>query len=216
MKQQLSGFRKVGGYCAVASGILFLIRGILDFLSGPPPSSGSEILSWAASHSLLIAFQDEATFFAAILLVPALAVLYRAVRGEHRLAAVAGSGITATAIPILMSLVIVQGRLVYPVFGINVNSPGIAEFVVALFYGGLHAVDIIIGIGAFVLGFSMRGEPHGRLIVALAVLIGLIDIVGAYPYIIGPVGTLICQMFFSLWFIVLGSILLSSAPKTER
>lgn len=215
MKRLSTGFARVGGFTSAASGILFLIRGILDFLVGPPPSTGTEILSWAANHVVLLAFENEATFFAALFLVPAMAILYHTLRDNHWIAAVTGCGINATTIPLLMVLVIIQGRLVYPVFGITVNTPRLAEFVISLFYGGLHAVDIIVGIATFVLGLSMRRDPGGRLIVSLSVLIGLLDIVGAYPNVIGPIGSLVSQTFFSLWFVVLGSILISSGRKAQ-
>ena len=159
MTGQPKAFARVGGLAFTVSGLLFLTRGMLDYLSGPPPSTGIEILSWAASHTFLLAVSNEATFFAALLLVPAIIVLYQSLSSAHRIAAMTGCGIIATTVPLLVVLDIIQGRLMYPVFGISAHTPDLAEFVVALFYGGLHAVDIMVGIATLILGLSMcRGS----------------------------------------------------------
>ena len=216
MKRLSTALSRTGGITSAASGALFLTRGILDFLAGPPPSTGTEILHWAARHEVVLAIQNEITFFAALLLVPAIVILYQRLRDDHQIAAATGCGITATIIPVLLVLVGIQGRIVYPVFGIRVSTPPLAEFVIASFYGGLHAVDIIAAIGTLALGLSMRRDPNGRLIASLSVLIGITDIVGAFPWIIGPIGNLICQVFFSLWFIVLAIVLLAPGGIEEE
>ncbi len=50
------------------------------------------------------------------------------------------------AIPVIAMLHVVHGRLVYPVYGIRVSSPAVAENIVAVFYGGMHAVGLTLGI----------------------------------------------------------------------
>src|SRR5208283_2188642 len=99
---------------------------------------------------------------------------------------------------------IFQGRLVYPVFGISAHSPEIAEFIVATFYGGLHAVGIIMGIATVILSLSMRRGAYGNPIVSLGFVTGVLDVVGAYPFLIGPILTLVCEAFFTAWFFAVG------------
>jgi len=43
---------KFGGLAFVAGGLLFLVRGILAFMAGPPPSNGTEILAWVDARDL--------------------------------------------------------------------------------------------------------------------------------------------------------------------
>ncbi len=62
----------------------------------------------------------------------------------------------------------------------------------------------------------MRRDPYGRLIASLAVLIGALDIVGAYSYLIGPLANLVCQTLFAVWFVVLGLILLTAQSEAEQ
>jgi hypothetical protein len=66
------------------------------------------------------------------------------------------------AIPVLMVLLVVHGRLVYPVYCIRVGTPDLAAFVVAIFYGGLHAISLLMGIATFVLSLAMRGGAYGK------------------------------------------------------
>jgi hypothetical protein len=152
----------------------------------------------------ILSFGNELLFFATLLLVPALVALYRSLASGQRTMAAAGCGIISVTIPVLAMLDIVQGRLVYPVFGISIHTPDVAEFAIALFYGGLHAVGIIIGIATIILSLAMKRGAYGQPIVILGIVTGVLDIVGAYPFLIGPILTLGCQVFFTAWFIAVG------------
>jgi hypothetical protein len=35
----------------------------------------------------------------------------------------------------------------------------------------------------------------------------LLDVVGSYPWAIGPLATLVCQVFFAGWFAAVGAVL---------
>lgn len=136
---ELKGLYRLGGISFIVVGILFLSRYLLDLLAGPPPSSGTEILAWRAAEELPTAMTNEILFFAALFLVPSVIALYRSLAGVDRTKVAAGCGVIAAVIPIIFVLDIVHGRLVYPVNGLRVDTPAVAEFVVAVYYGGLHA-----------------------------------------------------------------------------
>lgn len=53
---------KIGGISFVASGVLFPAKYLLDVVTGPPPSSGAEILAWIAAHRLPLSFVNEILF----------------------------------------------------------------------------------------------------------------------------------------------------------
>ena len=80
-----------------------------------------------------------------------------------------------------------------------------AEYVVAVFYGGLHAVDIMLGIATLVLSLAMMRGVYGKRIAYLGFATSVLDIIGSYPYAIGPTLTFVCQAFFAAWFVVVGS-----------
>lgn len=199
------GLRRFGGAAFVISGLLFLSRAYLDFGVGPPPSSGVEVLGWIESTRLLQAFQSEILFFAAGFLVPAVAALYVDLAEMDRLKAVIGCGLMAVAIPVLMVLLVVHGRLIYPVFDIRVTTPDLAAYTVAFFYGGLHAVALLMGIATFVLSLAMWGGGYGKLVAYLGFAAAAGDIAGSYPDAIGPVPTLITQLLFAAWFLAVGA-----------
>jgi hypothetical protein len=205
MSHELKGLYKFGGGAFIVSGILFLLRGLLDLMAGPPPSNGAEILAWTVSGELVLAITNEVLFFAALSLVPAVIALYHSLAGIDRAKAATGCGMIAVVIPVIAVLDIVHGRLVYPVYGIRIGTPAVAEFVVAVFYGGLHATGILLGIATVVLSLAMKRGVYGKPVAYLGIATGVFDIIGAYPWAIGPILTLVCQVFFTAWFVAVGA-----------
>jgi hypothetical protein len=151
-----NGLYKAGGISLIITGILFSLRYVLDLLVGPPPSRGAEILTWIASGGLSLALIPEVLFFAGIFLVPGVIALYYSLASTNRSKAAAGCGIIAAVIPIIEVLVIVHGRLSYPVYNIRIDTPAIAELIVAVYYGGLHAIGLMLGIATIVISLAMK------------------------------------------------------------
>jgi hypothetical protein len=201
----MKGLNKLGGAAFIGSGLLFLLRATLDTIAGEPPSGGIETLAWVRSHSLIVGLDSEILFFASVFLVPAVIALYRSLAGFERLQAAIGCGLLALVIPVLMVLPIIHGRLAYPVYGIRVDTPDLAALLVAVFYGGLHAIGLLLGFATIVLSLAMRTEVYGKPITYLGFAAAGFDIVGAYPDAIGPVATLVSQTFVAAWFCVVGS-----------
>jgi hypothetical protein len=96
-----------------------------------------EILAWIAAGGLSLALIPEVLFFAGMFLVPGVIALYYSLASIDRNKAAVGCGIMGVLIPVIEVLVIVHGCLIYPVFNIHINTPAIAELVVAIYYGGL-------------------------------------------------------------------------------
>lgn len=196
---------KTGGISFIISGILFLFKYLLDLMAGPPPSTGEEILAWVVSQELPLELVSEVLFFAGALLVPAVIALYYSLASIDRNKAALGCGIIAVAIPIIFVVLIVHGRLIYPIYNLHVNTPAIAEFVIAIYYGGLHAVGLLFGFATIVLSLAMRRGIYGRNIAYLGIATGIFDIIGAYPDAIGPILMMASQILFTAWFIAVGS-----------
>jgi hypothetical protein len=51
----------------------------------------------------------------------------------------------------------------------------------------------------------MKRGNYGKRIAYLGFVTGVFDIIGAYPYAIGPILTLVCGVFFAAWFVAVGS-----------
>jgi len=204
MLDGLNRLYRIGGIAFIASGSLFLTKAVLELMTGPPPSNGEDILAWMASRGFLIASTSEVFFFAVLFLVPAIFALYESLAATHRVSAVLGCGILGVTIPILCVLLIVHGRMMFPVYRLQIRSPGIAEFVIALYYGGLHAVAELQAVATFVLSLAMRRGPYGRNIAYLGFATTAFDLVGAYPWAIGPLLWFVSGVFFSAWFVAVG------------
>jgi hypothetical protein len=204
MRRELDGLYRIGGISLIGGGILFMSRHLLEGMAGAPPATGAGILAWAEAGRLPLMLANEALFVAAMLLIPGVIALHASLVRADRTKAAIGCGILAAAIPVLLALDIVQGRLVYPVYGLRIDTPAVAELAVALFHGGLHATSIMLGVATFVLALAMRRGPYGRGLVALGLVTGVSDVVGAYPWAIGPAPLLACQVLFAAWFVAVG------------
>jgi hypothetical protein len=204
MSDGLNGLYKLGGISFMASGSLFLGKTVLELMTGSPPSSGAEILAWTASRELLLAITNEVFFFAVMFLVPAVIALHGSLARTHRSHAAIGCGIMAVTIPGLYVLAIVHGRLVFPVFHIRVHTPEVAELVVAIYYGGLHAVAILLAVATFALSLAMRRGAYGSTIAYLGFATAAFDVMGAYPDVMGPILGLVSGIFFAAWFVAVG------------
>ena len=101
-------------------------------------------------------------------------------------------------------LVIVHGRLSYPVYSIHINTPAIAEFVVAVYYGGLHAIGLMLGTATIVVSLAMKRGVYGRNFAYLGIATGIFDIIGAYPDIVGASLVLVSQILLAAWFLAVG------------
>lgn len=204
MKNELTGLFKLGRTAFVLSGLLFFARAVLELSAGPPPSDGAAILAWVESEKLVLSFVSEVLFFATMALVPAVVALYYSLASTERAKAVLGCGIIAVVIPTLVMALIVHGRLVYPIYSIRVSSPALAEFTVALFYAGMHAVLLLMAVATFVLSLAMLRAAHGRPAAYLGFATSAFDVAGSYPDLIGPGAAFVCEAFFAAWFVALG------------
>jgi hypothetical protein len=205
MPRELTRPNRFGGGALVASGILFVVLGFLDFRAGPPPSNGAEILLWRDSQALVLDFVSEFLFFATVLLVPGTVAVYQSLVDVDRTKAATGCGIIAATIPVMAVMLIVHGRLVYPIYGMRVDTPEAAALVVMVFYGGVHAIYLLLAVATIVLSLAMKRGAYAKWIAYFGFATAVLDIMGSYPWAIGPVLTLVCKLSFAGWFVAVGS-----------
>ena len=189
----------------MASGVLFVVLAFLDFRAGPPPSNGAGILLWRDSHALVLDFVSEVFFFAAVLLVPGTVALFQSLVDVDRTRAAMGCGIIATTIPVMAVVLVVHGRLIYPIYGMRIDTPDTAALVVMVFYGGMHAIYLLVAVATIVLSLAMKRGAYAKWIGYFGFATAVLDIIGSYPWAIGPVLTLVCESCFGGWFMAVGS-----------
>ena len=200
----------VGGAALVGSGGLLLIKSVLDLAVGPPPSNGADILAWVATHSRALPWISEILFFATILLVPGVFALYKHLAESHPIKTVIGCGIMVVVVSLVSMLLVIHGRLVFPIFGMRARTPEVAELVVTVFYGGWHAVLLLLAVATFALSVALLHTA--RPVAALGFVTSVAEIVGSYPDQIGPVPTFVTQLFLIAWFAAVGLYLSSVRP----
>jgi hypothetical protein len=205
MARELTRPYKFGGGALVASGVLFVVLAFLDFRAGPPPSNGAEILLWRDSQALVLDFVSEVLFFATVLLVPGTVAIYQSLVDVDRTKAATGCGILAATIPVIAVMIIVHGRLVYPIYGMRVDTPEAAALVIMVFYGGVHAIYLLLAVATIVLSLAMTRGAYAKWIAYFGFATAALEIVGSYPWAIGPVLTLLCELSFAGWFVAVGS-----------
>ena len=198
------GLSRFGGVAFLISGALFFTRYLLEVAAGRPPSTGAEILAWVATNRLALSLVSEVLFFASVLLVPGVIALYVTLAPAKKTLAATGCAIIAVVIPVVSVLLVVHGRLVYPVYNLRIANPAVAEFAAALFYGGMHAVFLLMAVATVTLSLAMSDGNFGRPVAALGFATAVGDVIGAYPDLISPPVLFACQFLFAAWFAAVG------------
>jgi hypothetical protein len=207
--------QKFGGGTFIAAGIILLAANLLVDLLPTPPTRPGDFLQWITANELRIAFANELLFFATILLVPSFVVLGKLLGTRRKVSAFAGLSIVALALPLLAMLVVVQGRLVYPVSGLNLSVDSL-KLTFSIFYGGLHTVLLMFGAALLLLGFALRGTVFNQSMVPISYITGLLQIAGAFPWLT-PVALNVCvSLSLSLWMVLIGIFILRTKPYIEE
>jgi hypothetical protein len=203
--------QKFGGGTFIAAGILLLAAHLLFDLLPAPPTAHDDFLQWITANRLRIAFANEVLFFATILLVPSFVVLGKLLGSRRKVSAFAGLSIIALALPLLAMLDVVQGRLVYPVFGLAL-SVDVLKLTFSLFFGGLHAVLLMFGVALILIGIALRGTVFNKSMVPLSYVTGLLQIAGAYPWLTPVAFNVLVSISLSLWMVGIGIMMLRTTP----
>lgn len=114
MKSKI-GIVKFGGIAFILSGILFLGVSLFLLPVPSPPLSDTELMNWLEEWRFNISMADELLFFAALMLIPSIAGLFRILVNVDKLKALLGCGLLAVTVPVYIILDSILGRLVYPV-----------------------------------------------------------------------------------------------------
>lgn len=207
---------RLGGYSWIASAAFFLLGAVLEWMAGPPPATGAEIVAWSQSAKVPLAFLNEALFFAFVALVPATIGVYVSLARVAPAKTAMGCGILAVTIALGTMLLVVQGRLVFPVYGIQADSPVAAELVVALFYGGIHAFYLLLAGATLLLSLAMRQSSYGKKVAYLGMATSALHVAGSYQYALGPALMLLWKCFLVAWFVAVGAVLVRLGKAAAR
>ncbi len=194
------------------AGGLFAAREVAELTFAPVPTSATRIGDWVEAHYLSLAISNELLGVAAVLLVPTVLALARRSSLDRAPAAAVGTALLGSLVPLLLGLVVVQGRLVYPVFGMLADDPFSARLCLTGFYGGLHIAWLVIAVAVASLGTALSRDPRARPLAWLGGVVAVASVLGSFPDRIGPVATFACRGAFAGWLVGLGWLLRKGPP----
>ncbi|MEK3762164.1 hypothetical protein MKZ07_27590 [Paenibacillus sp. FSL P4-0338] len=203
---------RFGGMAFICSGLLFLAQYLFLRSVPAPPLEDAALLSWLSEWRFQLSMADEVLFFAAVLLIPSIAALYRLLVQVNPVLTEFGCGLLAVSVPVYIVLVIILGRLVYPVYGIEL-TPESYRLIISFYYGGVHCVALVVGIATILLSLVIWKSGLGQFTAALGLLTGVFDLIGSYPWLLGEGMILISQLLFSGWLVILGVNMRMSATR---
>jgi hypothetical protein len=213
MKPKISVTR-FGGITLIGSGILFLSQALLLLPVPGPPLADTAMMTWLQDWKFNLSMTDEVLFFATLLLIPSIVGLYQILSKVDLIKTILGCGLLAVVIPMNLFLVVILGRLVYPVYDIELSSD-IYKLVISTYYGGAHTVALIFGIAAILLFFVLRRSAMGKLTAYAGLAAGVMQLIGSFPWLIGNAMVFVTQLLLSAWFVLLGIRMLNGA-QAER
>ena len=155
---------------------------------------------------------DELLVIAAVLMIPGLVGLQRSRRGSPHRGAATGVAIMAATIPAMVIVSVFGGRLVFPMYGIELTDPDTAKLNVGLYFGGQHATLLLLGVATMLVSLAMRDTRYGRAVVSLGFATAVADVAGSYPDVIGLRLTLLTARALGGWFIAVGAHLYQESP----
>jgi len=187
----------VDGRVLALAGVLCFGSDALVWLAGPPPRG--EVVQWARDAWSIVAASNELLGVSGALFAPAASAAAARLAGS---AARAVHALLLATSAVLLGVCVVQGRLVYPVYGLLVEDEASATLVVTLYFGGLHLARLLFAAVLVVASASWwRSEPvHARLGLVAAVL----TVVASFPDAMPAAVALATQAAFPAWCVATG------------
>ncbi len=203
--QKLNSYNKFGGILIFISSFLLLVKDIAEFIIGSPPTNGTSILNWINTNKIFFIIINETFFIAVFLFIPSFIIIYYKLEQFDKILSIIGVTIMLLVVPIIAILNIVQGRLIYPVFNITVSSPDLVEYIIAIYYGGLHACYLMMGISVLLLTVVSKKAKLYKSIFYVGILnASALIVIMAYEWLYPTIIIFFAQLLFIIWFLIIG------------
>jgi len=210
-----------GGAALIAGGTALASAEFLITVVSRPVAGGS-ITAWVKAAAMALAVADELLFVALVCLVLGGLVLWQAVRAQRPISALVMVTSLLLAMAVVIVLVLVVGRLVYPVYDIAIGESGNA-LLVSLMFGGLHAVSLLLGIAVLAATAALRGSGAPWWLVVVGTVAAIAQWVGAFPWLTpdwvnGAVPVLLGTWMLAagVWLIAHPHLLMPLSPSPRK
>lgn len=162
-----------------------------------PPASPVDLLAWVADHLRALQAANELRMFASVLLLAGLIGVARTRGPAMHLELLALAAFTL-AITISAVAVLVEGRLAYPILGLQLSA-ATAGLVVSSLYGAFHAVSVMCAIGVLAATLAaLRGGAQPVLAWAGAAA-AVAQLLGAFPWLMPAWVSVIAAVTLLIW-----------------
>ncbi|WP_431919240.1 hypothetical protein [Micromonospora wenchangensis] len=175
---------------------------LLSLLPGPPAEAVAMTAWVERGHSLLL-WSNELLFFAVICWGAGARGLFSAGRpGPSARIDVGGTALTVALVALVVVLLAV-GRLVYPVFEIDLSTEVVA-LVVSSTFGALHVAFLGFAVAAVTLSWSTRAGLIGR---AVGIVAAAAFVVGSFPWLTPTWWNSLVPVLVAAWGVFLASVI---------
>jgi hypothetical protein len=194
--------------------VLLFAAQVITAVVPVPPSNSGDLLGWVADHILVLQIGNELKMFASVFLlagVIGVVLTRRPVRGFELLSVAA----FAMATVLIAVTVLVEGRLAYPVFGLQLTADT-AILVISLMYGALHAVSVLFAGGIFAASLSAIRRGTRPLLPWAGAIAGVAQVFGSFPWLMPAWVNMVAAVTLLLWTLTAVRLLSNgSMPTTE-
>ncbi|SCL50959.1 hypothetical protein GA0070603_1101 [Micromonospora chersina] len=186
---------------------------LLSLLPGPPAEAVA-MTAWVEHGRSLLLWSNELLFFAVICWGAGARGLFSAgLAGPSARIDVGGTALTVALVALVVVLLAV-GRLVYPVFEIDLSTEVVA-LVVSSTFGALHLAFLGFAVAAVTLSWSTRAGLIGR---AVGIVAAAAFVVGSFPWLTPNWWNSLVPVLVAAWGVSLASVTRTenSGDATER
>jgi hypothetical protein len=190
---------RVSGFLAAAGALLAGVALLLLSLLPSVPSEAADMTAWVDNGRPLLSWSDELLFFAIVSWGAGARGLFGARRAERSARIDVGLTALAVALVALLVLLLVVGRLVYPVFGIHL-FPGVLALLISSMFGALHLALLGFAVAALTLTWSTSSGLRGR---ATGVAAAAAFIMGSFPWLTPNWWNTVVAVLLAAWGVFL-------------
>lgn len=170
---------RVHRWLMIVGALLTAVALLLLSLLPSAPSEAVAMAAWVERGHSLLSWSDELLFFAVICWGAGARGLFGARKTEPSVRINVGVTALTTALVALVVLLLEVGRLVYPVFEIQLSAEVLA-LVVSSTFGALHLAFLGFAVAAVALSWSTRAGLIGRVV---GIFAAAAFIVGSFPWL---------------------------------
>jgi hypothetical protein len=190
---------RVHRWVMIVGALLTAIALLLLSLLPSVPSEAVAMTAWVERGHSLLSWSDELLFFAVICLGVGARGLFGANQAAPSVRINVGVTALATALVALVVLLLAVGRLVYPVFEIQLSAEVLA-LVVSSMFGALHLAFLGFAVAAVALSWSTRARLIGR---AVGIFAAASFIVGSFPWLVPNWCNSLIAVLVAVWGVFL-------------